>query len=114
MATYDSTLLTIGTAPSSVVSIAERNPRDNISNVFIVVSSSITSSVGPEHNYETFVGSDTKYYLMRAKDANTGSITYRSWIVFGYPDYAVERYTGAYSGGSINFTDVTVVSQWKK
>lgn len=51
------------------------------------------------------------YYVMRAIDDNAGTTppTYRMWVVANTPDYSVNEYYGPYSGGSINFSSVSVV-----
>ena len=46
-------------------------------------------------------------YRMRARDANSVSLTYRRWQS-ATADFAVENYFGAFDGVSRNFVEVTV------
>lgn len=51
------------------------------------------------------------YYKMRARDPDCGSITYRSWVVTGSPDYTAASYSGTRCGGTA-LTDITVAFKW--
>lgn len=113
MSTYDATLLPIGIPPNGVTSTTTRNSKPAFNNYLSVFAGHFASCTR-EGKGDTFAAGNTKYYLMRARDANAGGVTYRSWVVFGSPDFTASRYTGTYSGGSINFTDVTVAQQWMK
>ena len=57
---------------------------------------------------------EKKYYVMRGRDSNAAGVVYRSWTVVSQPDYGATFYTGPYSGGSLNLTDVTVIGTWQK
>lgn len=54
----------------------------------------------------------TTYYRMRARDVNAVELTYRYWTVTGAPDETAALYTGTYSGGSLNFSDITVIETY--
>lgn len=61
---------------------------------------------------DTFVTGDiiTTWYTMRAVDNNAGiTPTYRVWKVTGTPDYDASRYDGPYSGGSVNFSSISII-----
>lgn len=49
---------------------------------------------------------------MRARDVDSASILYRSWVVPNMPDFQATLYTGPKSGGS-PLADVTVAAKWK-
>jgi hypothetical protein len=55
--------------------------------------------------------SPTNYYAMRAIDPDAGSLTYRTWVVYGSPDTTAALYTGTRSGASA-LTNVVVVASW--
>lgn len=52
-----------------------------------------------------------QYYKMRGRDPDCGTLTYRTWVVTGGPDFAGALYTGARCGGS-PLVDVVVESTW--
>jgi len=53
-------------------------------------------------------GGATIYYVMRGKDVDCGSVTYRTWTVSGSPDTTGSQYVGTKCGGSA-LTDIVVV-----
>jgi hypothetical protein len=52
-----------------------------------------------------------QYYKMRGRDPDCGTLTYRTWVVTGGPDFAGALYTGARCGVS-PLIDVVVESTW--
>jgi hypothetical protein len=55
----------------------------------------------------------TTYYLMRARDPDCGSLTYRYWVVTGSPDTTGSKYTGARCG-SDPLVDIVIEVTWKQ
>jgi len=51
------------------------------------------------------------WYKMRARDPDCVSLTYRTWVVSGTPDYTAALYTGARCGATA-LTDITIVATW--
>lgn len=52
------------------------------------------------------------HFRMRAKDANSPSLTYRRWTVQTQPDLTGAQYSGPFDGPSKNFVDVVVEDTW--
>lgn len=50
----------------------------------------------------------TVTYVMRGRDVDCGSLTYRTWLVASAPDYTGASYVGAKCGGT-PLADVIVV-----
>jgi len=53
-------------------------------------------------------GGATLYYVMRGRDVDCGSVTYRSWTVSGTPDTTGSQYVGTKCGASA-LADIVVV-----
>jgi len=53
-------------------------------------------------------GGATLYFIMRGRDVDCGSVTYRSWTVSGTPDTTGSQYAGTKCGASA-LTDIVVV-----
>lgn len=53
------------------------------------------------------------YFVMRGKDIDCGSVTYRTWTVTGQPDTTAAFYTGPKCGAN-PLQDIVVVLKYKK
>jgi hypothetical protein len=54
----------------------------------------------------------TKYYMMRWKDVDAVTLTYRTWTVTTNPDPTGIQYTGPKSGGTA-ISGAVVASSWE-
>lgn len=52
----------------------------------------------------------TFLYKMRAIDLNCGSLTYRTWLALDEPDFTASQFSGTHCGGTINFSDITLLA----
>ncbi len=53
----------------------------------------------------------TTYFVMRGRDVDCGSVTYRTWTVAGSPDVSGAQYSGPKCGGS-SLTDIVVIDKY--
>lgn len=56
-------------------------------------------------------GGATIYYVMRGKDVDCGTVTYRVWRVSGSPDTTGSQYVGSKCGAN-PLTDIVVVHKY--
>jgi hypothetical protein len=49
-------------------------------------------------------------FHMRARDANSASLTYRNWTTPAAPDFDAAQYSGPFDGVSLNLVEVTVIA----
>jgi len=61
----------------------------------------------------TISSGPTRYYAMRALDANNILFSDQvSWVVPYFPDYTGQYYKGPYAGPFLNLMDIVAVSTW--
>lgn len=61
--------------------------------------------------YSTAGVSSITYYLMRGRDVDCASLTYRSWVVTDSPDFSASQYSGTRCGVTA-LAEIIILETW--
>lgn len=111
-ATFDIALDNLSSAQGLTGALSSSNGKfnDYISNTTTKqrdIPISLIDSVG----INTTLPVAVTYYLMRGRDVDCGSVTYRFWTVTGSPDTTGSQYVGSKCGSS-PLTDIVIVKKY--